>query len=48
MKKGDTSRYILWFIVLLIIVILGLVIVYTGGLKILKIFFEKKIFGGSA
>jgi hypothetical protein len=43
--KGDISRYIMWFIILLIIVVLGLIIFYKGGLSIIQGFLENKIFG---
>jgi hypothetical protein len=44
-RKGDVPRYIIWFIVLMIIVILGLIIFYKGGLEIIKGFLENEIFG---
>lgn len=44
-RKGDVSRYILWFIILLVVVVLGLIIFYLGGLKIIQGFLEHNIFG---
>ncbi len=44
-RKGEVSRYIMWFIIMLIIVVIGLIIFYTGGLNIIKGFLENKIFG---
>jgi amino acid transporter len=44
-RKGDIPRYIIWFIVLMIILVLGLIIFYLGGLKIIQGFLENTIFG---
>lgn len=43
--KGDVPRYILWFIILMIIVVLGLVLFYLGGINIIQGFVEHEIFG---
>lgn len=35
-KKGDVSRYTLWFIILLIIVIVIIALFYSSAINILK------------
>lgn len=42
--KGEVQNHILWFIVLLIIVVLGLILFYLGGFKIIKGLLEKIVF----
>jgi hypothetical protein len=44
-RKGDVSRYIMWFIILMVVIVLGLIIFYLGGINIIKGFLEHKIFG---
>lgn len=44
-RKGDVPRYVIWFIIMMIIVVLGLIIFYLAGHNILQWFLEREIFG---
>lgn len=44
-KKGDVGRYILWFIVLLIITIVLLALFYSTSIKMIEEILKQKIFG---
>jgi len=44
-KRGDVLRYIIWFIVLLIFLIIALVLFYSSSIKLIKKIWEEHIFG---
>jgi len=35
-RKGDVHRYIIWFVILLIIILLALALFYSSAISILK------------
>ena len=44
-SKGDFSRYMMWVIILIVMVVLILALYYAAGLEMMKDFILFKIFG---
>jgi len=44
-KKGEVPRYILWFIILLIITVVILALFYSTAIELIKGILKQKLFG---